>query len=90
MTAPPAEGRHVLGRRPSGGAGAQAAGAAVTAVRAAREAARSTAARARAATAGGVFRPALRHEGTDPHTLAALAAAGHGLALLPRSAATGA
>ncbi|MEU6665420.1 LysR family transcriptional regulator [Streptomyces sp. NPDC046727] len=43
----------------------------------------------RAATAGGVFRPALRYEGTDVRTLTALAAAGHGLTLLPHSAATG-
>ncbi|MEU2435813.1 LysR family transcriptional regulator [Streptomyces rubradiris] len=47
-------------------------------------------AQARAATAGGAFRPALRYEGTDLRTLTALVAAGHGLALLPRSAATGA
>ncbi|KOV69281.1 LysR family transcriptional regulator [Streptomyces sp. MMG1121] len=43
----------------------------------------------RAANGGGAFRPALRFEGTDLRTLTALAAAGHGLALLPRSAATG-
>ncbi|MEU6588183.1 LysR family transcriptional regulator [Streptomyces sp. NPDC046881] len=42
----------------------------------------------RAATAGGAFRSALRYEGTDVRTLTALAAAGHGLTLLPRSAAT--
>ena len=42
------------------------------------------------AVAGGTgFRPALRQEGTDLRTLMALAAAGHGLAVLPRSAATG-
>ncbi|MEU8969293.1 LysR family transcriptional regulator [Streptomyces monashensis] len=41
----------------------------------------------RAANGGGAFRPALRYEGTDLHTLTALAAAGHGLTLLPRSAA---
>ncbi|MET9623982.1 LysR family transcriptional regulator [Streptomyces sp. NPDC006464] len=35
------------------------------------------------------FRAALRHEGTDVRTLAALAAAGHGLALLPASVAAG-
>lgn len=35
------------------------------------------------------FRPALRHEGTDLYTLTRLAAAGHGLTLLPGSAATG-
>ncbi|OIK06202.1 LysR family transcriptional regulator [Streptomyces monashensis] len=40
----------------------------------------------RAANGGGAFRPALRYEGTDLHTLTALAAAGHGLTLLPRSA----
>lgn len=38
---------------------------------------------------GGGFRPALRYEGTDVRTLTALAAAGHGLALLPRTVATG-
>ncbi|WP_311315052.1 LysR family transcriptional regulator [Streptomyces naphthomycinicus] len=43
----------------------------------------------RAATAGGAFRPALRYEGTDVRTLTALAAAGHGLTLLPARAATG-
>ncbi|MEU9477603.1 LysR family transcriptional regulator [Streptomyces sp. NPDC048191] len=40
----------------------------------------------RAAT-GGAFRSALRYEGTDLRTLTTLAAAGHGLTLLPRSAA---
>ncbi|MGW8763058.1 LysR family transcriptional regulator [Streptomyces sp. NPDC055815] len=35
------------------------------------------------------FRDALRYEGTDTRTLAALAAAGHGLALLPLPAAEG-
>ncbi|MEU9167336.1 LysR family transcriptional regulator [Streptomyces sp. NPDC048420] len=43
----------------------------------------------RAANGGHGFRPALRYEGTDVGVLTALAAAGHGLALLPRSAATG-
>ncbi|MEV7190312.1 LysR family transcriptional regulator [Streptomyces sp. NPDC093510] len=40
-------------------------------------------------TAGGTsgFRPALRYDGTDLRTLAALVAAGHGLALLPRPVA---
>ncbi|MER6064030.1 LysR family transcriptional regulator [Streptomyces sp. NPDC001792] len=42
----------------------------------------------RAATGGRAFRSALRYEGTDLRTLTALAAAGHGLALLPSSAAT--
>ncbi|MFI8930166.1 LysR family transcriptional regulator [Streptomyces sp. NPDC053474] len=42
----------------------------------------------RAATGGTGFRPALRYDGTDVRTLIALVAAGHGLALLPRSAAT--
>ncbi|MFD0372566.1 LysR family transcriptional regulator [Streptomyces sp. NPDC127114] len=37
--------------------------------------------------AGRGFRTALRYEGTDARTLTALAAAGHGLALLPASAA---
>ncbi|MFF0425712.1 LysR family transcriptional regulator [Streptomyces sp. NPDC004520] len=37
--------------------------------------------------AGRGFRDALRYEGTDTRTLAALAAAGHGLALLPLPAA---
>ncbi|MFJ9828799.1 LysR family transcriptional regulator [Streptomyces sp. NPDC101160] len=39
--------------------------------------------------AGHGFRTALRYEGTDVRALAALAAAGHGLALLPASAAAG-
>ncbi|MEU1515840.1 LysR family transcriptional regulator [Streptomyces sp. NPDC005811] len=43
----------------------------------------------RAANGGRGFRPALRYDGTDVRLLTALAAAGHGLALLPRSAATG-
>ncbi|MFI8237909.1 LysR family transcriptional regulator [Streptomyces sp. NPDC085866] len=43
----------------------------------------------RAANGGGAFRPALRYEGTDLRTLTALAAAGHGLTLLPHSTATG-
>lgn len=43
----------------------------------------------RAANGGHGFRPALRYEGTDVRTLTALAAAGHGLTLLPDSAATG-
>ncbi|WP_251095385.1 LysR family transcriptional regulator [Streptomyces sp. Caat 7-52] len=43
----------------------------------------------RAAAGGGAFRPALRYEGTDVRTLTALTAAGHGLTLLPRAAATG-
>jgi DNA-binding transcriptional LysR family regulator len=43
--------------------------------------------RLRAANGGHGFRPALRYEGTDVSVLTALAAAGHGLALLPRSAA---
>ncbi|MEU6085389.1 LysR family transcriptional regulator [Streptomyces sp. NPDC047085] len=43
----------------------------------------------RAANGGGAFRTALRYEGTDLRTLTALTAAGHGLALLPRSTATG-
>lgn len=46
-------------------------------------------ARLRAANGGGAFRPALRYDGTDIRVLTALAAAGHGLTLLPRSAATG-
>ncbi|GHC55599.1 LysR family transcriptional regulator [Streptomyces flavofungini] len=41
----------------------------------------------RAAHGLGGFRPALRYEGTDVRTLTALAAAGHGLVLLPESAA---
>ncbi|MFI5686591.1 LysR family transcriptional regulator [Streptomyces sp. NPDC051636] len=43
----------------------------------------------RTAAGGGAFRPALRYEGTDVRTLTALAAAGHGLALLPHPTATG-
>ncbi|WP_316752894.1 LysR family transcriptional regulator [Streptomyces herbicida] len=43
----------------------------------------------RAANGGGAFRTALRYEGTDVHALTALAAAGHGLTLLPDSAAGG-
>lgn len=43
----------------------------------------------RATNGGHGFRPALRYEGTDVHTLTALTAAGHGLTLLPRPAATG-
>ncbi|MFF4252487.1 LysR family transcriptional regulator [Streptomyces sp. NPDC001663] len=42
----------------------------------------------RAANGGHGFRPALRYDGTDVRTLTALAAAGHGLTLLPDSAAT--
>ncbi|WP_461079124.1 LysR family transcriptional regulator [Streptomyces deserti] len=42
----------------------------------------------RAANGGHGFRPALRYEGTDVRTLTALAAAGHGLTLLPLSTAT--
>ncbi|WP_212914983.1 LysR family transcriptional regulator [Streptomyces sp. TS71-3] len=41
----------------------------------------------RAANGTGGFRPALRYDGTDLRTLTDLAAAGHGLALLPGSAA---
>lgn len=41
---------------------------------------------AHGAPGGHGFRPSLRYEGTDVRTVAALAAAGHGLALLPRSA----
>ncbi|POX51874.1 LysR family transcriptional regulator [Streptomyces sp. Ru71] len=41
----------------------------------------------RAANAGRGFRPSLRYEGTDVRALASLAAAGHGLTLLPRTAA---
>ncbi|MGA4838946.1 LysR family transcriptional regulator [Streptomyces sp. G45] len=41
----------------------------------------------RAAVGGTGFRPALAYEGTDVRTLAALAASGHGLTLLPRPAA---
>ncbi|MFF0434490.1 LysR family transcriptional regulator [Streptomyces sp. NPDC004327] len=44
---------------------------------------------AHAGPAGHGFRTALRYEGTDARTLTALAAAGHGLALLPASAAAG-
>ncbi|MGW5776730.1 LysR family transcriptional regulator [Streptomyces sp. NPDC003863] len=40
--------------------------------------------------AGRGFRPGLRYDGTDTRTLAVLASAGHGLALLPLSAAQGA
>ncbi|KKD05439.1 LysR family transcriptional regulator [Streptomyces sp. WM6386] len=43
----------------------------------------------RAANGGHGFRPALRYDGTDVRTLTALATAGRGLTLLPRSAATG-
>ncbi|MFJ3659160.1 LysR family transcriptional regulator [Streptomyces sp. NPDC090119] len=43
----------------------------------------------RTANGGGAFRPALRYTGTDLRTLTALTAAGHGLALLPLSTATG-
>lgn len=43
----------------------------------------------RTANGSGGFRPALRYEGTDTRTLTALAAAGHGLTLLPRAMATG-
>ncbi|WP_329552349.1 LysR family transcriptional regulator [Streptomyces sp. NBC_00696] len=46
-------------------------------------------ARLRAANGGGAFRPALRYDGTDIRVLTSLAAAGHGLTLLPLSAATG-
>ncbi|MFE2013497.1 LysR family transcriptional regulator [Streptomyces sp. NPDC059491] len=42
-----------------------------------------------AGPAGRGFRTALRYEGTDPRTLTALAAAGHGLVLLPLPAAGG-
>lgn len=45
-------------------------------------------ARLRAANGGGAFRPALRYDGTDIRVLTSLAAAGHGLTLLPLSAAT--
>jgi DNA-binding transcriptional LysR family regulator len=41
------------------------------------------------ALAGDGFRPALHYTGDDPRTVAALAAAGHGLTLLPASAARG-
>ncbi|WP_369218573.1 LysR substrate-binding domain-containing protein, partial [Streptomyces flavofungini] len=43
--------------------------------------------RLRTANGSAGFRPALRYDGTDLRTLATLAAAGHGLALLPLSAA---
>ncbi|MGW3112170.1 LysR family transcriptional regulator [Streptomyces sp. NPDC001091] len=43
----------------------------------------------RTAGGGGAFRPALDYTGTDLRTLTALTAAGHGLALLPLSTATG-
>ncbi|MEU3614958.1 LysR family transcriptional regulator [Streptomyces sp. NPDC006872] len=43
----------------------------------------------RAAGGGHGFRPALRYDGADVRVLTALAAAGHGLTLLPRSAAAG-
>ncbi|MCT9075552.1 LysR family transcriptional regulator [Streptomyces fulvoviolaceus] len=43
----------------------------------------------RAANGGRGFRPSLRYEGTDVRVLTALAAAGHGLTLLPRPAAAG-
>ncbi|MEU6551165.1 LysR family transcriptional regulator [Streptomyces sp. NPDC046915] len=43
----------------------------------------------RAAAGGGAFRPALRYDGTDVRVLTALAAAGHGLTLLPRAVADG-
>ncbi|MEU8652414.1 LysR family transcriptional regulator [Streptomyces sp. NPDC048737] len=46
--------------------------------------------RLRAASGGRGFRPALRYEGTDVRVLTALAAAGHGLTVLPRSATAGA
>ncbi|MFE2261129.1 LysR family transcriptional regulator [Streptomyces griseosporeus] len=45
--------------------------------------------RLRATGGGRGFRPSLRYDGTDLRTLTALAAAGHGLALLPASAAAG-
>ncbi|MET8683031.1 LysR family transcriptional regulator [Streptomyces sp. NPDC004732] len=41
----------------------------------------------RAANGTSGFRPALRYDGTDLRTLAALVAAGHGLALLPKAPA---
>ncbi|MFH8610481.1 LysR family transcriptional regulator [Streptomyces sp. NPDC018029] len=44
-------------------------------------------ARLRTACGTAGFRPALRYDGTDLRTLAALVAAGHGLALLPRPVA---
>ncbi|MFE9439901.1 LysR family transcriptional regulator [Streptomyces sp. NPDC006602] len=43
----------------------------------------------RAAGGGHGFRPALRYEGTDVRVLTALSAAGHGLTLLPLTAAGG-
>ncbi|MFE0727420.1 LysR family transcriptional regulator [Streptomyces antibioticus] len=43
----------------------------------------------RAANGGRGFRPALRYDGTDVRALTGLAAAGHGLAVLPRTVATG-
>ncbi|MGV9319885.1 LysR family transcriptional regulator [Streptomyces sp. NPDC003660] len=43
----------------------------------------------RTANGGGAFRPALGYTGTDLRALTALTAAGHGLALLPLSTATG-
>ncbi|MFG3093810.1 LysR family transcriptional regulator [Streptomyces sp. NPDC048202] len=43
----------------------------------------------RTANGGGAFRPALSYTGTDLRTLTALTAAGHGLALLPLTTATG-
>ncbi|MFE9093461.1 LysR family transcriptional regulator [Streptomyces sp. NPDC007264] len=46
-------------------------------------------ARFRTATGSTGFRRALRYEGTELRALTALAAAGHGLTVLPRSAATG-
>lgn len=46
--------------------------------------------RLRAASGTDGFRAALRYEGTDVRALLTLAAAGHGLALLPHSAAEGA
>jgi DNA-binding transcriptional LysR family regulator len=45
--------------------------------------------RLRAASGGEGYRPCLRYEGTDVRGLIALAAAGHGLALLPESALDG-
>ncbi|MFF2210459.1 LysR family transcriptional regulator [Streptomyces antibioticus] len=43
----------------------------------------------RAANGGRGFRSALRYDGTDVRALTGLAAAGHGLAVLPRTVATG-
>ncbi|MFE8017294.1 LysR family transcriptional regulator [Streptomyces antibioticus] len=43
----------------------------------------------RAANGGRGFRPALRYDGTDVRALTGLAATGHGLAVLPRTVATG-